>query len=71
MTPGVPGDSGSGVLDADGRALGVLSTVELSPRPASNGISVLSSALSYAAQNEDLQVELVTWEMFTAGNLPG
>jgi hypothetical protein len=29
VTPGVPGDSGSAFLDANGRALGVLSTLPL------------------------------------------
>ena len=37
-TPGIPGDSGSGFLDADGRALGVLSTVAIAPLAGSNGV---------------------------------
>src|SRR5262249_3126209 len=35
VTPGVPGDSGSGVLDAEGRAIGVLSSLNVFPGPAS------------------------------------
>ena len=31
VTPGIPGDSGSGFLDASGNAIGVLSTVALAP----------------------------------------
>ena len=31
VTPGIPGDSGSGFLSADGKALGVLSTLGLAP----------------------------------------
>ena len=31
MTPGVPGDSGSAFLDADGKALGTLSTLAIAP----------------------------------------
>ncbi len=33
---GIPGDSGSGFLDAQRRAIGVLPTVELAPRAGSN-----------------------------------
>lgn len=47
VTPGIPGDSGSGFLDARGRAFGVLSTLSLLPLPGTNGVSDLSRALSY------------------------
>jgi hypothetical protein len=47
-TPGVPGDSGSAVLDESGRALGILVTLEAAPFPASNGVTDLAKALSYA-----------------------
>ena len=47
-TPGIPGDSGSGVLDGAGRAIGTLSTVALLPFPASNGVSDLAHEISYA-----------------------
>ena len=48
LTPGIPGDSGSAFLDASGDALGVLSTVELAPVPASNGVGTLARELAYA-----------------------
>jgi len=48
VTPGVPGDSGSAFLDADGRALGTLSTLGLAPLPASNNIGDISHELNYA-----------------------
>lgn len=48
LTPGVPGDSGSGFLDSEGRALGTLSTLALAPLPASNGVGDLASELAYA-----------------------
>ncbi len=48
VTPGIPGDSGSGFLGADGAALGVLSTVALAPLPASNGVGDLAKELGYA-----------------------
>lgn len=50
VTPGVPGDSGSAFLDADGNALGTLSTVQLAPFAGSNGVSDLSRELAYAQQ---------------------
>jgi len=46
-TPGIPGDSGSGFLDSQGRAFGVLSTVAVAPFPASNGVGDLSRELVY------------------------
>jgi hypothetical protein len=49
--PGVPGDSGSGFLDAGGNALGVLSTLEVAPRTASNGVGDLSRELDYMHQH--------------------
>ena len=48
VTPGIPGDSGSGFMDASGNALGVLSTVEFAPLPASNGVGTLARELAYA-----------------------
>lgn len=48
VTPGIPGDSGSGVLDAAGRAIGTLSTVAVLPYPASNGVSDLARQIAYA-----------------------
>lgn len=48
LTPGIPGDSGSGFMDRAGKAFGVLSTVQLAPKPASNGVGDLSRELAYA-----------------------
>lgn len=47
-TPGVPGDSGSAFLSADGTAIGTLSTLGLAPLPASNNIGDLARELAYA-----------------------
>lgn len=60
VTPGIPGDSGSAFLSADGRALGVLSTLQFAPVPASNGISDLGRMLDYARDHGAGDVELVT-----------
>lgn len=54
LTPGIPGDSGSGFMDADGNAIGVLSTVAIAPLPASNGIGDLGLELDYANANSGL-----------------
>ena len=73
-TPGIPGDSGSGYLTADGDAVGVLSTLNLAPLPVSNTITDLARAMRYAAEHGfgDLELEPGT-EPFTrkpAGLLP-
>jgi hypothetical protein len=46
-TPGIPGDSGSAYINAQGRAFGVLSTIDVLPLPGSNGVGNLSRELSY------------------------
>ena len=48
VTPGIPGDSGSALLDASGRASGTLSTVAIAPLAGSNGFGDLSRELAYA-----------------------
>jgi Trypsin-like peptidase domain len=47
VTPGIPGDSGSGFMNDTGRAIGVLSTLQLAPVPASNGVGDLRHELDY------------------------
>jgi len=47
LSPGIPGDSGSAVLDGSGRALGILSTIEFLPLPASNQFGDLNRELQY------------------------
>jgi hypothetical protein len=59
LTPGIPGDSGSAFLNDDGEAFGTLTTVQLAPKPASNGVTDLSRALDYLNEKTDLDVELV------------
>lgn len=48
VTPGIPGDSGSAFIDKQGKAFGVLSTLQLAPVPTANGVGDLSRELSYA-----------------------
>jgi hypothetical protein len=59
-TPGIPGDSGSGFLNASGNALGVLSTVELAPLPAANGVGTLAKELAYANTATGLGLNVAT-----------
>lgn len=59
-TPGIPGDSGSGFLTADGQAFGVLSTVELLPLAGSNNVGSLASELDYMQAHGGPQVTLGT-----------
>jgi hypothetical protein len=59
-TPGIPGDSGSAYLSPDGSALGVLSTLQFAPLPATNGVSDLAKMLDYARDHGMDGVRLVT-----------
>jgi hypothetical protein len=54
VTPGVPGDSGSAFLSADGKAIGVLSTLGLAPLPLSNNIGDLGKELAFAQANSGI-----------------
>lgn len=71
ITPGIPGDSGSGLLNAAGRATGVLSTINLIPRPASNDFGDLQRELAYARVHGMSNVVLaVGTEPFNPNQLP-
>lgn len=72
VTPGIPGDSGSGLLDSDGRAVGVLSTLALAPLAGSNNYSDLASALEYANAHGGLgEITLVAGDVaFDGAQLP-
>lgn len=72
--PGIPGDSGSGFLDANGNALGILSTIDVGfPSGVTNGVGDLSKELAYMHANSSFAaVQLVNGtDPFTAGSLPG
>jgi hypothetical protein len=51
VSPGVPGDSGSAFLDAEGNALGTLSTLAIAPLAGSNGVGDVGRELAYAQAN--------------------
>jgi hypothetical protein len=68
LTPGIPGDSGSGFLDAQGRAFGTLSTVQIAPLVAANGVADLGRQLAYANARGGLgTITVVTGGAFTGG----
>jgi hypothetical protein len=72
VTPGIPGDSGSAFLDSSGKALGILSTVELAPIAGSNGVGDISRELAYLhAHSSFTSVQLATGtEPFNGNQLP-
>lgn len=71
VTPGIPGDSGSALLDGRGRAAGVLSTVILYPRAGSNDFTSLAHAIYYAGARGRFGVTLAKGTVaFTPGKAP-
>jgi hypothetical protein len=71
VTPGIPGDSGSAFLDATGKALGVLSTVQLAPLAGSNGVGDVAKELAYLNSTGGFSVTLANGtEAFTGPLLP-
>lgn len=71
VSPGIPGDSGSALLDAEGRAAGVLSTLAIAPLVGSNNYSDLASALGYMVANGGPSATLALGtEAFDGGQLP-
>jgi hypothetical protein len=70
VTPGIPGDSGSAFINRDGRAFGVLSTLQVAPKVGANGVGDLSRELAYAnADGAGVQLASGT-EAFTGPLLP-
>jgi hypothetical protein len=60
LTPGIPGDSGSGFLNGAGEAFGVLSTLQIAPLAGTNGVGDLGKELAYLRANSSFgAVQLV------------
>ena len=71
VSPGIPGDSGSAFLDSTGKALGTLSTLQLAPIPASNGVGDLPREVAYMHANSNITAQLATGtEAFNGSKLP-
>jgi hypothetical protein len=58
VTPGIPGDSGSGFVDASGKALGILSTLAIAPLAGSNGVGDLAKELAYLHAHTSIGAQL-------------
>jgi hypothetical protein len=71
VSPGVPGDSGSGFMDASGRAFGVLSTLQIAPVAGSNGVSDLAKAIAYMESHGGPDVTLANGTQPFTGSLVG
>ena len=73
VSPGIPGDSGSAFLSSSGQAMGTLSTLQIAPLVAGNGVGDLSHEVNYArshvASLADLQVVNGT-RAFNGSQLP-
>jgi hypothetical protein len=55
VTPGIPGDSGSGFLNAQGRVFGTLSTVQIAPLVGANGLGDLRHELRFAQRHSGIR----------------
>jgi hypothetical protein len=51
LTPGIPGDSGSGFLNESGQAIGVLSTLQIAPLAGTNGVGDVGREIEYLRAN--------------------
>src|SRR5215218_6660728 len=71
VSPGIPGDSGSGFMDDKGNAFGVLSTLQLAPIAASNGVSDLRKMLAYMRAHGGPDVTLAAGTKAFTGSLVG
>jgi hypothetical protein len=58
LTPGIPGDSGSGFLNASGAAFGILSTLQLAPLAGSNGVGDLGKEIAYMHAHSGFTAQL-------------
>jgi hypothetical protein len=58
VSPGIPGDSGSAFIDKQGRAFGVLSTLQIAPLAGSNGVGDVSREVAYMRSHGGPQAQL-------------
>lgn len=69
VTPGIFGDSGSGIMTASGGALGAASTIAYAPIPGENRFANIPPVLDWMNAN-GWDLELQTWELIDEGVLP-
>jgi hypothetical protein len=71
VSPGIPGDSGSAFIDKQGRAFGVLSTLQLAPLVGSNGVGDVAREVAYMRSHGGPQATLANGtEAFRGPLLP-
>jgi hypothetical protein len=58
VSPGIPGDSGSAFIDKQGRAFGVLSTLQIAPLAGSNGVGDVAREVAYMRSHGGPQATL-------------
>jgi hypothetical protein len=58
VSPGIPGDSGSAFIDKQGRAFGVLATLQIAPLAGSNGVGDVSREVAYMRSHGGPQAQL-------------
>lgn len=58
LPPATPGQMGGPVIDADGRALGVLVNLGALPNPGANGVARLDKLMAYADEHAKLRMGL-------------
>lgn len=54
LTPGIPGDSGSGFMNESGEAIGTLSTLQIAPLAGTNGVGDLGREVAYLRSHSPL-----------------
>lgn len=70
LTPGIPGDSGSGFYNEAGEAIGILSTLQFAPLAGTNGVGDLGKEIAYLrAQGGFPNIHLVPGTKPFNGNL--
>jgi hypothetical protein len=69
LTPGIPGDSGSGFMNEAGQAIGILSTLQIAPLPGTNGVGDIGKEIAYARAHGFPELRLVPGTEPFNGNL--
>jgi hypothetical protein len=70
VTPGIPGDSGSGFMNSAGQAIGILSTVQIAPLAGSNGVGDIQKEIAYMHANSSFSgVDVVPGDVTFQSNL--
>jgi hypothetical protein len=69
VSPGIPGDSGSGFMNGSGQAIGILSTLQVAPLAGSNGVGDLANEVAYLHSSGKSSINLVPGDMPFNGNL--